>query len=54
VPADTSNSQLPLVATVPTTGGTNEEDTANSQPTLPPPPVQTTQAGPLPTLNPGG
>lgn len=53
-PADTSSSQLPLIATVPTTGGTNEEDTSNSQPTLPPPPVQPTQAGPLPTLNPGG
>lgn len=46
----TGNTVLPLPTQ--STGGSNEETTSNSQPTLPAPPP--TQSGPLPTLAPGG
>jgi len=47
-------SDLPLPTVAPAGGG-NEENTANAQPTLPPPPATATQrSGPAPTLVPGG
>ncbi len=54
---NTSGNTTPLtVATQTGTTGGSEEDTANSQPTLPPPPVNNTQptTAPLATLAPGG
>ncbi|MEO8393439.1 MAG: SUMF1/EgtB/PvdO family nonheme iron enzyme [Chloroflexota bacterium] len=53
--ANTNNnsSDIPLPTAAPL-GGSSEENTANSQPTLPPPPASATRSGPAPTLVPGG
>ena len=51
-PSNSTDLVLPTVAPL---GSGNEENTANSQPTLPPAPTKAaTTSGPLPTLVPGG
>jgi len=51
----TSGGTTDLTAITPGTDtGASEEDTSNTLPTLPAPPLQPTSSGPLPTLAPGG